>query len=298
MRVSKTSARRRALTGLVAVGVAVVLAACSSDPPQALTTTFRTTGTSVSPSPVMTSASSSGVLTTPGVTSSGGSPTAGVSSTSPPATSSTPATSAPLTSTTPTKTGTSKTATSSTKTATKSNSGSSSTQTGPTVGQTITAGANEAADRAAIEKQWVAFWDLYVEILAVHAGASRGGARQRSPGPCLTETLVAKRKAVRSRRDSASRALLATTCTGQLPVADESTAVIGDCMDQGGFGSYDTQDWKENDGRTNQSRLSRAIVDEGSDGTWRVQVSDCGKMKGAVRERSPFGRHFIVTTAG
>lgn len=129
--------------------------------------------------------------------------------------------------------------------------------------------AQEAADRAAIEAQWVKFWDAYAAIVRT-PDEQRDGLL----APLVTSPLKEKIIEVAREANSAGKDNYGTVVHRifwELPVGGQSTAAIADCQDQANSGTIDLASGSKLTVGEPRVNLRGQLV-RGSDGVWRVQT--------------------------
>jgi hypothetical protein len=123
------------------------------------------------------------------------------------------------------------------KTPSKGGPTTTANPSGPTTGQIATTGANEAADRQEVESQWLKFWDVYVHIFDIPRSDWQSKLRDVS-SPAFANGIVKITDEIEVKHlknfGDVKHAIY-----WDLPIGDGDTALIGDCMDQSKFGSYD-----------------------------------------------------------
>lgn len=125
----------------------------------------------------------------------------------------------------------------------------------------------EAADRAAIEAQWVKFWDVYQGIVRTSPD-QRPDLAGSVAVPALADKLVsAAEKAQNGHKDNYGAVV--HHIFWQFEVDGKSTAVIADCLDQSNAGTIDTS---TGDILTTgpQRANMRGELSRGEDNLWRV----------------------------
>lgn len=125
----------------------------------------------------------------------------------------------------------------------------------------------EAADRAAIEAQWVKFWDVYQGIVRASPDQRRDLAGSVAV-PALADKLVsAAEKAQNAHKDNYGAVV--HHIFWQFEVDGKSTAVIADCLDQGNAGTIDTSTGDILTTGPQQANM-RGELSRGEDNVWRV----------------------------
>lgn len=129
--------------------------------------------------------------------------------------------------------------------------------------------AEEAADRTAIEAQWVTFWEVYRQI-ARSPEADRPGLLQ----PVAIDPSFSA--ALRDAKTLSDQGLdtygnVVHHLSWPIPVDNGQNATIADCMDQSNAGTFAVA--------TNEKRSVgvaanniRGVMNRGSDGIWRVST--------------------------
>lgn len=126
---------------------------------------------------------------------------------------------------------------------------------------------DEAADRAAIEAQWIKSWDVYMQLPHIAADERAAVAAEVATEPAFSN-LLTDAKTV-SDKGWDSYGAIKHKISWPQPVDGKSTAVIADCQDTSQAGSLETATgYKKTVGvpaRSIQGSLVR-----GTDGIWRV----------------------------
>lgn len=126
----------------------------------------------------------------------------------------------------------------------------------------------EANDRAAIEAQWVAFWDVYNRIVRTPSEQRHRALEPVAVDPILSEIVDAA-----ARFDSQGLDYYGSVVQHPYwvtPVNGEAFAVMRDCQDQSQYGSvYVATNVKRSVG-VDRNSLQAGFV-RGDDGVWRVQ---------------------------
>jgi len=128
--------------------------------------------------------------------------------------------------------------------------------------------AQEAIDRAAIEAQWVAFWDIYNGIVRTPTEQRRRALEPVAVDPILSEIVDAA-----TRFDSQGLDYYGSVVQHPYwptPVNGQPFAVMRDCQDQSQYGSvYVANNVKRSVG-VDRNSLQAGFV-RADDGIWRVQ---------------------------
>jgi len=128
--------------------------------------------------------------------------------------------------------------------------------------------AREATDRAAIETQWVAFWDVYNRIVRTPSEQRQRALESVAVDPILSEIVDAA-----ARFDSQGLDYYGSVVQHPYwltPVDGQAFAVMRDCQDQSQYGSvYVATNVKRSVG-VDRNSLQAGFV-RGDDGVWRVQ---------------------------
>ena len=128
--------------------------------------------------------------------------------------------------------------------------------------------AQEVADRAAIEAQWVAFWDVYNGIVRTPSEQRHRTLESVAVDPILSEIVDAA-----ARFDSQGLDYYGSVVQHPYwvtPVNGQAFAVMRDCQDQSQYGSvYVATNAKRSVGVDHNSMQAGFV--KGDDGAWRVQ---------------------------
>jgi hypothetical protein len=129
--------------------------------------------------------------------------------------------------------------------------------------------APQAADRAAIEAQWAAFWRVYAEIVRT-PGQDRAAALDSvSVDPLKSRVLKDASDFEAQGLDNYGSVVLDPYSIEFS--ADGASAVIQDCQDQTGFGSLYVATGKKRTVGIAGNHAQAGLV-RGPDGVWRVQT--------------------------
>lgn len=144
----------------------------------------------------------------------------------------------------------------------------SSTPASPTP-SVIEPAAQEAADRAAIEAQWIKFWQTYQVIVRTPMDERRNIADSVAV-PALAEKMVAAAEKARiENKDNYGEVI--HHIFWQFDVGGKSNAVIADCLDQSNAGTVDTSTGAVITVGPERSNMRGEML-RGSDGIWRVEA--------------------------
>ena len=128
--------------------------------------------------------------------------------------------------------------------------------------------AQEAADRAAIEAQWAAFWKVYIGIVRTPQNQRSAALDAVSVDPSKGRVLDAASRLEEDGLDYYGDVALHTYSIDL--DADGSQAVLMDCQDQSQYGSiYVATGKKRTVGVDHNHTQARFVL--GDDGVWRVQ---------------------------
>jgi len=128
--------------------------------------------------------------------------------------------------------------------------------------------AQEAADRAAIEAQWAAFWGTYNAIVRTPEDQRSTALGKVAVDPILSEILEAAARFDSQGLDYYGSVVQHPYWTS--PVDGQPFAVMRDCQDQGGYGSVYTSTGVKRSVGVNRNSIQAGFV-KGTDGVWRVQ---------------------------
>lgn len=127
----------------------------------------------------------------------------------------------------------------------------------------------EAADRAAVEAQWIRFWEVYQAIVRTPPEDRRDQAESVAT-PELAEKMVAgAEKASSESKDNFGQVI--HHVFWQFEIAGEDDAVIADCLDQSNAGILDTSSGATLTTGPQRNNV-RGEMHRGSDGIWRVDA--------------------------
>lgn len=129
-------------------------------------------------------------------------------------------------------------------------------------------GAQEAADRAAIEAQWIRFWKVYAEIARTPESERASILDEVSASPQKEKLLEAAAKANADGIDNYGE--VKHRIYWQVPVGNQLNAVIADCQDQSQSGQIEVASGKILSTGVAAIDLRGRLI-KGSDGIWRVQ---------------------------
>lgn len=133
----------------------------------------------------------------------------------------------------------------------------------------LDAQAQEAADRAAIEAQWIQFWGVYNSIVRTPEADRASKLDAVSVDPIKSQVLDAARRFKSEGLDYYGS--VTTHPYWVTPVDGMKLAVMRDCQDQSSYGSmYVTTQEKRTVGVQNNSLQAGFVL--GDDGVWRVQT--------------------------
>lgn len=127
----------------------------------------------------------------------------------------------------------------------------------------------EAADRAAIEAQWVKFWRTYVDIVRTPSEQRAAALDNVSVDPTKGRVLKDASDLEGQGLDNYGDVVLNTYGIDLL--GDGNSAVIQDCQDQSGFGSVFVESGKKRTVGIDHNHMQAGLV-RGADGIWRVQT--------------------------
>lgn len=129
-------------------------------------------------------------------------------------------------------------------------------------------GAQEAADRAAIEAQWSAFWKIYTEIVRTPPDQRAALLDGVAVDPAKRRVLDA---AARLEADGLDYYGVVVLNPYSIDFdANENQAVLSDCQDQSGYGSIFVATGEKRTVGVAHNHTQAGFV-RGEDGTWRVQ---------------------------
>jgi len=127
--------------------------------------------------------------------------------------------------------------------------------------------AQEAADRAAVEAQWIKYWDVYINIVRTAADQRFALAATVAVDPAqanLSKSAEYFESHGRDTYGSVSHRLSWTDA-----IAKSGQAVLSDCQDQSQFGSIDVNTGQKLTVGVQRDNIKARFV-EGPDGVWRV----------------------------
>lgn len=126
----------------------------------------------------------------------------------------------------------------------------------------------EAADRAAIEAQWVKFWEVYTGILRTPVDQRSPALDAVSVDPAKTNILNAASKLEADGLDYYGNVIVKPY---SIEIdSKQGLAVLEDCQDQSGYGSVYVNTGKKRTVGVSDNHTQAGFV-RGTDGIWRVQ---------------------------
>lgn len=128
--------------------------------------------------------------------------------------------------------------------------------------------AQEVADRAAIEVQWDAFWDVYLALPHTPDGDRQTMAAAVAVEPGLTNLLTDAKTVEEKGWDSYGQ--ITHRISWPQPVDGKATAVIADCQDTSQAGSLEVSSGNKTTVGVARNPLQGTLV-RADDGVWRVQ---------------------------
>ncbi len=131
--------------------------------------------------------------------------------------------------------------------------------------------AEEAADRSAIEAQWVKFWQTYNNIVRTPSDQRIGVLDQVSIDPVKSQILAAAQ-----RFDSEGIDYFGSVVQHPYwpyPVDGQPFAVMRDCQDQSNYGSVWVATGEKRSIGVVNNNLQAGFI-KGDDGVWRVRTFD------------------------
>lgn len=129
--------------------------------------------------------------------------------------------------------------------------------------------AQEAADRAAIEAQWSAFWKVYAEIVRTPSQDRAAALGSVSVDPLKSRVLKDASDFEAQGLDNYGSVVLDLYSIEFS--ADGASAVIHDCQDQSEFGSLYVATGKKRTVGIAHNHAQAGLI-RGPDGVWRVQT--------------------------
>lgn len=126
----------------------------------------------------------------------------------------------------------------------------------------------EAADRAAIEAQWIKFWDVYQGIVRTTPDDRQAMAQSVAVTTLADKMVAAAEKASLENKDNYGEVV--HHVFWQFDVAGKSSAVIADCLDQSNAGTVDTSTGTLITTGPERANMRGELV-RGDDGIWRVK---------------------------
>jgi len=139
----------------------------------------------------------------------------------------------------------------------------------PPASTSLDPAAQEAADRAAIEAQWIKFWDVYRDMIRTpdERRDELLAAVVTSP---LKETMINEARSAQAAGQD-NYGTVQHRIFWDIPVAGSSVATIADCQDQTGTGIVDVTTGQKVSEGVDQIEIRGQMV-ESDDGVWRVQA--------------------------
>jgi hypothetical protein len=149
----------------------------------------------------------------------------------------------------------------------------SSTSSAPTTPSPETSGAEvlspqESADRAAIEAQWLKFWQVYLALPHTPEADRQAIAASVAVDPGLTNLLTDAKTVEEKGWDSYGQ--ITHRISWPQPVDGKPTAVIADCQDTSQAGSLETSTGNKMTVGVERNPLQGTFI-RGQDGVWRVE---------------------------
>lgn len=127
----------------------------------------------------------------------------------------------------------------------------------------------EAADRAAIEAQWVKFWRTYAEMIRTPDDQRDALLSEVVTSPLKEKMVDESRSANVDGQDNYG--YVVHRIYWDIPVGGNSVATIADCQDQTGTGIVDVQTGEKISAGEPRVNIRGQMV-KGDDGVWRVQA--------------------------
>ena len=141
------------------------------------------------------------------------------------------------------------------------------TSPSPTVGTDSGPPAGEAADRAAVEAQWVKSWDVYLAIATTPAADREALAATVTVDPTKTNMLTDA--AQFDSQGLQTYGTLGHRISWPQDINGKTTALIDDCQDRSGAGAYKTSTGDKITVGVPRDHYQGNLV-KGDDGVWRV----------------------------
>jgi hypothetical protein len=141
------------------------------------------------------------------------------------------------------------------------------TSPSPTAGTDSGLPAGEAADRAAVEAQWVKSWDVYLAIATTPAADREALAATVTVDPTKTNMLTDA--AQFDSQGLQTYGTLGHRISWPQDINDKTTALIDDCQDRSGAGAYKTSTGDKITVGVPRDHYQGNLV-KGDDGVWRV----------------------------
>jgi len=141
------------------------------------------------------------------------------------------------------------------------------TSPSPTVGAGSGPPAGEAADRAAVEAQWVKSWDVYLAIATTPAADREALAATVTVDPTKANMLTDA--AQFDSQGLQTYGTLGHRISWPQDINGKTTALIDDCQDRSGAGAYKTSTGDKITVGVPRDHYQGNLV-KGDDGVWRV----------------------------
>ena len=141
------------------------------------------------------------------------------------------------------------------------------TSPSPTVGTDSGPPAGEAADRAAVEAQWVRSWDVLLAIGTTPAGDREALAATVAVDP--TKANIVGAGTALDNQGLQTYGTLGHRISWPQDINGKTTALIDDCQDRSGAGAYKTSTGDKITVGVPRDHYQGSLV-KGDDGVWRV----------------------------
>lgn len=138
----------------------------------------------------------------------------------------------------------------------------------PTAGTDSGLPAGEAADRAAVESQWIKSWDVYAALAHTPGDQRAALAGTVAVDPALTNMLTDAQTLTGKGWDTYGQ--IAHRISWPQSVDGKPSAVIADCQDSSQSGSYETSTGYKRTVGVPRDHM-QGILLRSDDGIWRVQ---------------------------
>lgn len=145
----------------------------------------------------------------------------------------------------------------------------SPTEASSSASPTIAISTQETADRAAVEAQWIKFWQVYRDMAETPADQRADLVSSVAKSP-LKETLLSIAGDANANGEG-NYGEVVHHIFWEIPIDGQNIAAIGDCQDQTKAGTVDIASGSRSAGGGSRVNIRGQLVRE-PDGTWLVQT--------------------------